>query len=180
VQDYLREISMVFCRDEYRKKLYSARAGVTEYALPGERSYVSMLLNRRSFGKARMGVVSLMVCLLGSGLFASTDVTSQEQFNRLTPGGLPGKLHYNADRASLELRADEKTCPLSSRGFFELNINPQGEVIRARDVRISVSSNLRSMAVKWVKDLLMQIRFRPLKVGSKTTSVHTFATVFCD
>ena len=86
-----------------------------------------------------MGIVFLFLFLLGTGLFANTDVTSREQFNRLMPGGLPHNLHYNADRASLELRADDKNCPMSSHGFFELNINAQGEVTRARDVSMSRS-----------------------------------------
>lgn len=117
--------------------------------------------------------------LIGTALFADTDVTSQEQFNRLMPGGLPNKLHYNADRASLELGADEKNCPTSAHGFFELNINSHGEVIRARDVSISRSVGPRVMAAKWVRSILMQIHFRPLRLGNKTTSVHTFASVVC-
>jgi len=88
-------------------------------------------------------------------------------------------LHYNADRASLELSADDKNCPMSEHGFFELNINSQGEVTRARDVSISRSVHQRSIAINWVKNILMQIHFRPLKLGSKATSVHTFATVVC-
>jgi len=49
--------------------------------------------------------------LLATGLLADTDVTSREQFGRLLPGGLPKSLHYNDDRAWLELRTDEKNCP---------------------------------------------------------------------
>lgn len=126
-----------------------------------------------------IGVICLCFLGLGTELLAHTDVTSQEQFNRLMPGGLPNKLHYNADRASLELRADDKNCPMSEHGFFELNINSQGEVTRARDVSISRSVNPKSMAINWVRNILMQIHFRPLKLGSKTTSVHTFASVVC-
>jgi hypothetical protein len=44
------------------------------------------------------------------------------------PGGLPTKLHYNPDRALLEVRADVQNCPLSARSFFELNVNSRGEV----------------------------------------------------
>jgi len=95
------------------------------------------------------------------------------------PGGLPTSLRYNADRASLELRPDDKNCPVSAHGFFELNINSQGEVTRARNVSVSRSAGLQVMAVKWVRNLLLQIHFRPLMLGSKTTSVHTFATVVC-
>jgi hypothetical protein len=125
-------------------------------------------------------VLSVMCAvLLSAPLFAHTDVTSQEQFNRVLPGGLPKQLHYNADRASLELRADEQNCPSSARGFFELNINSQGDVTQARDVSRSRSVHPNRMAVKWVKSILMQIHFRPLRLGSKTTSVHTFATVVC-
>ena len=112
-------------------------------------------------------------------LWAHTDVTSQEQFNRVLPGGLPDQAHYNADRAALELRADNDNCPVSAHGFFELNINSQGEVTQARDVSRSRSIRANSMAVKWVRGILMQIHFRPLRLGSKTTSVHTFATVVC-
>jgi hypothetical protein len=92
---------------------------------------------------------------------------------------LPNQLHYNADRASLELRADGQNCPASAHGFFELNINSQGDVTQARDVSRSRSIHPNSMAAKWVRSILMQIHFRPLRLGSKTTSVHTFATVVC-
>ena len=117
--------------------------------------------------------------LLSVPILAHTDVTSQEQFNRVMPGGLPIQFHYNADRASLELRADDQNCPASAHSFFELNINPQGDVTQARDVTRSRSIHPNSIAVKWVRSLLMQIHFRPLRLGSKTTSVHTFATVVC-
>ena len=124
--------------------------------------------------------VWIVICalLLGPSLLAHTDVTSQEQFTRVLPGGLPKQLHYNADRASLEL-ADEQNCPTSAHGFFELNINSQGDVTQAKDVSRSRSVHPNRMAAKWVRSILMQIRFRPLRVGSKTTSVHTFATVVC-
>ena len=95
------------------------------------------------------------------------------------PGGLPIQFHYNADRASLELRADDQNCPTSAHGFFELNINPQGDVTQARDVSRSRSIHANSLAAKWVRSLFMQIHFRPLRLGNKTTSVHTFATVVC-
>jgi hypothetical protein len=128
------------------------------------------------------GRVICAICLFlffrSSSLLASTDVTSQEQFNRLMPGGLPVQLHYNPDRASLELRADDQNCPTSAHGFFELNINSRGEVTGARDVGRSRSIP-KSMAVQWVRNILMQIHFRPLRLGSKTTSVHTFASVVC-
>jgi hypothetical protein len=117
--------------------------------------------------------------LLCTGLFADTDVTSREQFSRLMPGGLPNELHYNADRASLELTADDKKCPVYAHGFFELKINSQGDVTKARDLNTSESASLRALAVGWVKNLLMQIHFRPLSLGGKTTSVHTFASVVC-
>jgi hypothetical protein len=124
-------------------------------------------------------VIFVFVFLLGNGLLADTDVTSREQFNRLLPGGLPDKLHYNPDRASLELRADDNNCPLDAHGFFELKINEQGDVTSARDVNKSRSANLKGLTVTWVRNILMQIHFQPLKLGSKTTSVHTFATVIC-
>jgi hypothetical protein len=108
-------------------------------------------------------------------LFAHTDVTSQEQFQRVLPGGLPNELRYNPDRASLELRADDQNCPVAARGFFELKVNAKGQVTGAKDI----SKSRSSVAVQWVKNLLMQIRFRPLRLGDKTTSVHTFATVVC-
>jgi len=117
--------------------------------------------------------------LLGTGLLADTDVTAREQFGRLMPGGLPNELHYNADRASLELTADDKNCPVYAHGFFELKINSQGEVTKARDVNTSQSVSLRTLTVGWVKNLLMQIHFHPLSLGGKTTSVHTFASVVC-
>jgi hypothetical protein len=123
--------------------------------------------------------ILVFLFLLGAGLFAETDVTSREQFNRLMPGGLPNSLRYNADRAWLELRPDDKNCPVSAHGFFELNINSQGEVTRARDVSIFRSVSPPVMAVKWVRNLLLQIHFRPLMLGSKTTAVHTFTTVVC-
>jgi hypothetical protein len=84
----------------------------------------------------------------GPALLAHTDVTSQEQFNRVMPGGLPDQLHYNSDRASLELKADDQNCPVSARGFFELNVNSQGEVTRAKDVSRSRSIHPNSMAVQ--------------------------------
>ena len=126
-----------------------------------------------------MRAIFVFLFLLGTGLFADTDVTSREQFGRLMPGGLPNKLHYNADRASLELPADDKNCPVYAHGFFELKINSQGEVIKARDFNTSQSANLKALTGGWVRDLLMQIHFRPLSLGGKTTSVHTFASVVC-
>ena len=117
--------------------------------------------------------------LLGIGLLADTDVTAREQFGRLMPGGLPNELHYNADRASLELTADDKNCPAYAHGFFELKINSQGEVTKAKDLNISQSANLKALTVDWVRNLLMQIHFHPLSLGGKITSVHTFASVVC-
>jgi hypothetical protein len=72
------------------------------------------------------------------------------------PGGLPNKLHYNSDRASLELTADDKNCPVHAHGFFELKINSQGEVTKAKDVNRSQSVDLKALAVGWVRNLLMQ------------------------
>lgn len=126
-----------------------------------------------------MGICCLFLFLQSPELSAHTDVTSQEQFNRVMPGGLPNQLHYNPERASLELRADDQNCPVYARGFFELNVNAQGEVTRARDVSRSRSIHPKSIAVQWVRTILMQIRFRPLSLGGKSTSVHTFATVVC-
>jgi hypothetical protein len=123
--------------------------------------------------------IFIFFLLLGSGLFADTDVTAREQFGRLMPGGLPNELHYNADRASLELTADDKNCPAYAHGFFELKINSQGDVTKARDLNTSQSASLKALTVGWVKNLLMQIHFRPLSLGGKTTSVHTFASVVC-
>ena len=126
-----------------------------------------------------MRAVFVFLLLLGTGLFADTDVTSREQFSRLLPGGLPAELHYNADRAALELTADDKNCPAYAHGFFELKINAQGEVTKARDLNTSQSASLRALTVGWVKNLLMQIHFHPLNLGGKITSVHTFASVVC-
>ena len=126
-----------------------------------------------------MRVIFVFLFLLGKGLLADTDVTSREQFGRLMPGGLPNKLHYNSDRALLELKADDTNCPIFKHGFFELKINEQGDVTSARDVNKSRSANLKGFTATWVRNILMQIRFQPLKLGSKTTSVHTFATVVC-
>jgi len=124
-------------------------------------------------------VISLFFFLLATRLSADTDVTSREQFGRLLPGGLPNPLRYNEDRAWLELRTDDKNCPSSAHGFFELKINSQGEVTGARDVSTSRSVSPRALTIRWVRNILMQIRFRPLNRGGKTTSVHTFATVVC-
>jgi len=127
-------------------------------------------------------LVSGVICLLflqSPYLVAHTDVTSQEQFNRVAPGGLPSQLHYNPDRASLELRADDQNCPVSVHGFFELNINSQGKVRRAKDVSRARSVHPKNMPVQWVRNVLMQIHFRPLSLGGKSTSVHTFVTVVC-
>ena len=123
------------------------------------------------------GVIFLF--LLSTRLFADTEVTSREQFTRLMPGGLPDQLRYDDDGAALEIRADDKNCPLAAHGFFELKINSAGEVTRTRDVSLSRSVLPKVMSVTWVKSILMQIRFRPLKFGSKATSVRTFTTVFC-
>jgi hypothetical protein len=125
------------------------------------------------------GVICSGLFLLSTDLFAHTDVTSQEQFSRVMPGGLPNQLHYNPDRASLEVRADDQNCPVSAHGFFELNINAQGEVTRARDLSRSRSIRATGIAVQWIRSILMQIHFKPLSLGNKTTSVHTFATVIC-
>ena len=124
-------------------------------------------------------VTSLFFFLLATQLAADTDVTSREQFGRLLPGGLPNLLHYNEDRAWLELRADDNSCPKLARGFFELKINSQGQVTGARDVRTSRSVKPKALTLNWVRNILLQIRFRPLSQGGKTTSVHTFATVVC-
>ena len=127
----------------------------------------------------RYRAVCIGLVLISRGLCAESDVTSREQFDRLLPGGLPNNLHYNIDRVSLELTADDKNCPIHSHGFFELKINSRGEVTKARDVSLSQSANLKSLTAGWVRNLLMQIHFRPLSLGSKTTSVHTFTTVVC-
>ena len=129
-------------------------------------------------GRLVLGVICLLF-LQSPDLAAHTDVTSQEQFNRVAPGGLPNLLHYNSDRASLELRADDQNCPVSAHGFFELNINSQGNVTRAKDVSTARSVHPKNMAAQWVRNILMQIHFRPLSLGGKSTSVHTFATVVC-
>jgi hypothetical protein len=136
----------------------------------------NMIPNGRSWFVA---IICLFLFLHSPDLSAHTDVTSREQFNRLMPGGLPDQLHYNPDRASLELRADNENCPTSAHGFFELNVNSQGVVTRARDVTTSRSSHPKSIAAQWVRNILMQMHFRPLRLGNKTTSVHTFATVDC-
>jgi hypothetical protein len=140
------------------------------------RNPCDVLTYGRRFAPAITCLFLFLQCL---GLSAHTDVTSQEQFNRVMPGGLPSQLHYNPDRASLELSADDQNCPVYARGFFELNVNARGEVTRARDVNRSRSIHPKSMAVEWVRTILMQIRFRPLSLGGKSTSVHTFATVVC-
>jgi hypothetical protein len=126
-----------------------------------------------------MRAALIFLFLAGAGLLAETEVTSREQFARLLPEGLPNELHYNADRAWLELPADDKNCPVYTHGFFELKINSQGEVTKARDVNISQSASLRALTVGWVRNLLMQIHFRPLSLGGKNTSVHTFTSVVC-
>lgn len=126
-----------------------------------------------------MRATFVFLFLLSAGLFAETDVTSREQFGRLLPGGLPNELYYNEDRVSLELPADDKNCPIYARGFFELKINSQGDVTKARQLSASRSASLRALTVGWVRDLLMQIHFRPLSLGGKNTSVHTFASVVC-
>lgn len=126
-----------------------------------------------------MGAILVFFFLLATGLFADTDVTSREQFGRLKPGGLPNEIHYNADRAALELTADDKNCPVSAHGFFELKINSQGEVTKAKDLNTSQSANLKALTVGWVRNLLMQIHFHPLSLGGKITSVHTYASVVC-
>jgi len=126
-----------------------------------------------------VSAIFVFLFLLGTGLFAETDVTSREQFGRLMPGGLPNELYYNADRALLELPADDENCPVYAHGFFELKINSQGDVTKARELDTSRSASLRVLAVAWVRNLLMQIHFRPLSLGGKNTSVHTFASVVC-
>ena len=126
-----------------------------------------------------MRILAMLVCLLGTSLLAETDVTSREQFGRLMPGGLPSVLHYNADRAWLEIKADGENCPASAQGFFELRVNQKGEVTKVRDINRSRSANLKALTARWVANLLTQIRFHPLSTGSRATSVHTFATVVC-
>jgi hypothetical protein len=132
-----------------------------------------------STGRRLSIAICLFLFLKSPDLLAHTDVTSQEQFLRVAPGGLPSQLRYNPDRASLELPADDQNCPLFEHGFFELNINSQGDVTRARIVSTSRSIHPKIMAAQWVRNVLMQIHFKPLKLGDKTTSVHTFATVVC-
>jgi hypothetical protein len=139
----------------------------------------AVLIVRRNVEARTLRVIFVLLFLLGKVLLADTDVTSREQFSRLMPGGLPDKLHYNSDRASLELRADDANCPIFAHGFFELKINEQGDVTSARDVNKSRSANLKGLTTTWIRNILMQIHFQPLKLGSKTTSVHTFATVVC-
>lgn len=142
------------------------------------RSTLPWIFTSHSLHKTAL-LLSAYLILLSSSLVARTDVTSREQFNRVLPGGLPHQLEYNTDRASLEVRADDKNCPKSAQGFFELSINSHGNVTHAKDVGRSRSLRADSMAVKWVRNILMQIRFRPLRVGTKITSVHTFTTVVC-
>lgn len=122
-----------------------------------------------------------IACVFSAGivLYAETDVTSREAFSRLSAGSLPSDLHYNSDRASLELRADDVNCPSAAHGFFELKINEQGQVTKARGISVSPSPQLKDLKSGWVRHLLMQIRFRPLSLGSKTASVHTFTSVVC-
>lgn len=127
-----------------------------------------------------MPAALVFLVVFGSGLFAATDVTSREQFGRLMPGGLPAAMHYNVDRAWLELHGDRQNCPASAKGFFELNISPRGEVVRVRDLNMSRTANLKVLAASWAKSLLAQIRFHPLSQGTKATAVHTFATVVCE
>jgi len=103
---------------------------------------------------------------------AHTDVTSQEQFNRVMPGGLPIQFHYNADRASLELRADDQNYPTSAHGFFELNINPQGDVTQARDVSRSRSIHTNSMAAKGAGGFTAKVEGASKTVGVVAGTLH--------
>jgi len=109
--------------------------------------------------------ILVFIALLGGDALAATEVTSREQFGRLLPGSLPTAIHYNAERAWLELRVDHQNC--------------RGEVTKARVLSNSRTANLGSQASAWVKNILLKIRFRPLNVGAKATSVHTFTTVVC-
>ena len=110
---------------------------------------------------------------------AQTSVNSQEQFQRLMPGGLPSTLHYNFDRAYLEANPDSQNCPAASRAFFKLHINKRGEVTKASGHAISFSAMLRGVTLKWAGNLLKQIRFSPLTYGKQLAAVETPVTLVC-
>jgi hypothetical protein len=96
------------------------------------------------------------------------------------PDGLPNRLNYNFDRAFLEVSTDDQHCPPASRAFFSLRINERGEVSQANGHIIALSEKLTGVALKWVGELLQQMRFSPLKYGNKPSSVDTAVTVVCE
>jgi hypothetical protein len=124
-------------------------------------------------------VIFLILLLSATVIRGQTNVTSQEQFRRLMPDGLPTNFHYNFDRAVLEVTSDEQNCPATSRAFFELHVSKQGEVTNVNGRAVSLSAKLKSVGLKWASALLKQIHFSPLSYGTKPASVNVPVTVVC-
>ena len=124
-------------------------------------------------------VLSAAAILSPSATYGQANVNSQEQFRRLVPDGSPNPLHYNFDRAFLEVNPDEQYCPAASRAFFSLRINERGEVTKVSGRTLSLSAKLRSVTLKWAEGMLKEMRFRPLTYGNKPASVDMPVTVVC-
>jgi hypothetical protein len=121
--------------------------------------------------------ICLVFFLANLVAFAGVGVTSQEQFKRLREGGSPG-LNYNFERAYLEARADTN-CPSNSKAFFFVHISEEGHVKSVKGHLVGLSTDLKSVALKWAEDLLKQMHFRPLMYGTKPSSVDMALTLVC-
>jgi hypothetical protein len=122
---------------------------------------------------------SLLVFFLANLVaFGGVGVTSQEQFKRLREDRSPDKLNYNFERAYLEVPAS-KNCPSHGKAFFSLHISKEGDVKTVSGHLVALSSDLRSVALKWAHALLKQMHFRPLMYGTKPSPVDMALTLVC-
>ena len=123
--------------------------------------------------------VILVFFLASLVALGQVSVTSQEQFHRLTQDGSPNNLNYNFERAYLEARANTN-CPSNSKAFFHVHISKEGDVKRISGRLVALSTDLKSVTLKWADGLLKQMHFRPLMYGSKASSVDMALTLVCE
>jgi hypothetical protein len=123
-------------------------------------------------------VLVVLFFLLNLAAFGGVGVTSQEQFSRLDEAASPENVKYNFERAYLEARASEK-CPAYSKAFFSVHINKKGEVEGVKGRIITMSADLKGLAMDWAHGLIKQMRFRPLMYGKHPSAVDMPVTLVC-
>lgn len=127
-----------------------------------------------------MGVVFLFLLCAAFMAGQETQLTSRDQLHRLDPqGGLPKGLSFNDDRSVIEVVTDPKSCAFG-RAFFELKVKPTGETKSVEERSIDPHARAGSITKEFIKKLLRQMHFLPLKVGGKAVATHTFVTVVCE